>query len=471
MCAALGVGAAAPAPTPTFTRDVAPILYKNCAGCHRPGEIAPMSLLTYEQVRPWAKSIAARVSTGTMPPWHSVDARGTFSNDRRLSDADRDTLIRWAGEGAPQGDPKAMPPMPKFSEGWEIGTPDVVLSMATPFDVPATGTIGYQFFTVPTNFTEDKWIQAIEVRPGVRSVVHHILVFAQEPGAARQQPAFTQTVPSRSGLQGVAGGRANGAAANGEIARRLQALADDPAAREQVARLLQGVADARANGAADGQRAGLLQGLGTGPQTLIATTAPGTNAMMFEAGQAIRIRAGATLAFQIHYTANGKTASDQSSVGVIFAKEPPKTEIKIASFTNPTLLLPAGSENTEVPSAIQFTEDSHITALFPHTHLRGKSWEYRMVYPDGRSEVVLSVPKYDFNWQTYYEFARPLAAPKGSRLEATARYDNSASNKWNPDPTKDVRWGQQTWDEMQYTGINYFVDKPASAQPARANDK
>ena len=408
---------------------------------------------------------------GTMPPWHSVDAKGTFSNDRRLSDEDRDTLIRWAGEGAPQGDPKAMPPMPKFSEGWEIGTPDVVLSMAKPFDVPATGTIGYQFFTVPTNFTEDKWIQAIEVRPGVRSVVHHILVFSQEPGAARQQPAFTQRIPSRSGLQGVAGGRANGAAANGEIARRLQELADDPAARQQLARLLQSVADARANGAADGQRAGLLQGLTAGPQTLIATTAPGTNAMMFEAGQAIRIRAGATLAFQIHYTANGKAASDQSSVGVIFAKEPPKTEIKIASFTNPTLLLPAGSDNTEVPSAIQFTEDSpHHRVVPAHPPPRQE-----LGIQDGLSGRALgsglSVPNNDFNWQTYYEFARPLAAPKGSRLEATARYDNSASNKWNPDPTKDVRWGQQTWDEMQYTGINYFVDTPASAQPARASDK
>lgn len=394
----------AAAATPTFSKDVAPILYKNCASCHRPGDIAPMPLLTYDQVRPWAKSIREKVALGQMPPWHAEAARGTFSNDRRLSDQDKDTLTRWATNGAPAGDAKDLPPLPKFTEGWEIGAPDAVFSIPAAYDVPATGTINYQYFTVPTNFAGEKWVQAIEVRPGARSVVHHVLVFCREPGAPGRPPTFVPVVPA------------------------------PPSGQNQQ-----------------------QQSFGRG--TLIATTAPGTNAMTFQPGAAMRIGAGAVLTFQIHYTANGKATSDRTSVGMIFAKEAPKLEIRNSAFVNLTLRLPAGASDQAVESAIEFKEDSHIWALFPHTHLRGKSWEYRLVHPDGRSEVVLSVPKYDFNWQTYYVFAQPLAVPKGSRLEATAHYDNSAANLWNPDPKVEVRWGEQTWQEMQYSGITYSVDE------------
>jgi len=406
LCAAI-LAVNATAATPTFSKDVAPILYKNCASCHRAGDIAPMPLLTYEQVRPWAKSIREKVALGQMPPWHAEAPRGTFSNDRRLTDVEKDTLARWAGNGAPQGDPKDLPAPPNFTEGWEIGTPDAVISMPAAYDVAASGTINYQYFTVPTNFTSDKWVQAIEVRPGTRSVVHHVLVFCREQGAPPPRPAF---VPANPG-------------------------APAPSAQQS-------------------QQASFGRG------TLIATTAPGTNAMTFQPGTAIRIGAGAVLTFQIHYTANGKAATDRTSVGLIFAKEPPKLEIRNSAFVNIALRLPAGVSDQAVDSAILFNEDSHIWALFPHTHLRGKSWEYRLVQPDGRSEVVLSVPKYDFNWQTYYVFAHPLAVTKGSRLEATAHYDNSAANPSNPDPKVDVRWGEQTWQEMQYSGITYSVDEP-----------
>lgn len=399
-CAALYAGE----PVPTFTKDVAPVLYKNCVSCHRAGEIAPMPLLTYDETRPWAKSIREKVSTGDMPPWHADAPHGAFSNDRRLSDKDRETLIRWASNGAPKGDPKDLPPAPKFSDGWEIGNPDVVVAMNKPYDVPASGTIAYQYFTMETNFTEDKWVQAIEVRPGARKVVHHILVFCREPGKpSPREAAFKAVVPKLS------------------------------------------------NGGAD---------LSAGRGALIATTAPGTNAMIFDPGSALFVKAGSTLTFQIHYTANGTAATDLSSVGMIFAKQPPQIEIRNSAFINPVFTLPAGDGNKEVDSAIEFTQDVHIWALFPHTHLRGKSWEYRMIYPDGKSEVVLSVPKYDFNWQTYYVFSKPLIVPKGSRLEATAHYDNSVNNKFNPDPTKDVRWGEQTWQEMQYSGITYSIDNP-----------
>jgi hypothetical protein len=403
--------------SPTFSKDVAPILYKNCASCHRPGDIAPMPLLTYEQVRPWAKSIREKVSLGQMPPWHATQPRGTFLNDRRLTDLDKETLSRWVKDGSPQGDAKDLPPVPTFTEGWEIGTPDTILSMAKSYDVPPSGTINYQYFTVPTNFTEDKWVQAIEVRPGTRSVVHHVLVFCREPGAPGRQNAFVQVTPPI----------------------KADALrAHDP------------------NDTQTGARPNSL--------TLVATTAPGTNAMTFQPGTAIRLKAGAVLVFQIHYTANGKASSDTTRVGMVFAKEPPRQEIRNSAFVNPSFILPAGDPNKEVDSAIQFTEDSHIWALFPHTHLRGKSWEYRLVYPDGRTETVLGVPKYDFNWQTYYLFATPLAVPKGARLEATAHYDNSAGNAWNPDPKVDVKWGEQTWQEMQYTGITYTVDDAHSPE-------
>ena len=397
------------AAAPVFSKDIAPILYQHCASCHRAGQIAPMSLLSYEEVRPWAAAIREKVATGAMPPWHSTAPRGQFSNDRRLSDAEKESIMRWAAAGAPKGDVKDLPPVPAFTENWEIGKPDLVITMPEPYVVPTSGVIAYQNFTVPTNFAEDKWIQAIEVRPGERSVVHHILVFMV---GTRQNQAYTQIVPQQPPRPQTA--------PSGQSTRK--------------------------------------------PESLIATTAPGTNAMVFPPGTAMRIPAGASIRFQIHYTSNGKETSDRSSVGMIFAKQPEK-EMHTSAFFNPRLVLPAGAADTTVPSAIQFEKDVHLTALFPHTHLRGKSWEYKIVYPDGRAETVLPVPHYDFNWQTYYIFATPLTVPKGSKLEAVAHYDNSVNNKSNPDPTKEVHWGEQTWDEMQYTGINYTVDDESPKQP------
>jgi hypothetical protein len=399
-------GAMMGAAVPTFSKDVAPILYKNCATCHRTGEIAPMPLLTYQQTRPWAKSIRDNVSKGVMPPWHAAEPPGVFLNDRRLSPEEKSTLLAWIDGGAPEGNPKDLPPVPKFVEGWQIGKPDAVVTMPKPFDVPAEGTVAYQYFTIPTNFTEDKWVQAMEIRPGVRSVVHHIIVYMKEPAGSPFVAGFNQVLPRMPQMN----------------------------------------------------RPG-----GPGPGVMLAATAPGAPPMVFQPGSAVRIPAGSSLVFQVHYTANGKGAMDQSSIGLIFAKEAPEREIHTAAFMNPMLKIPAGDPDQAIDSAIEFPEDAHITALVPHTHLRGKSWEYRLIYPDGRSEVVLQVPHYDFNWQTWYTFAKPLAVPKGSRLEATAHYDNSVNNPANPDPKVNVRWGDQTWEEMQYTGITYYIDHPAAA--------
>src|SRR6188768_1439772 len=402
---------------PTFSRDVAPILYRNCVTCHRPGEMAPMSLLIYEQARPYARSIRERIELGIMPPWHADAAAGTFLNERRLSAQEKETISRWVANGAPQGDPKDMPAVPVFAEGWTIGKPDAVVAMAEPYKVPASGTIEYQYFAVPTNFTQDKWVQSIEIRPGTRSVVHHVLVFASEPGAAARPQPFVQ----------------RNAGPVGPIAQQV-----GPAVVAAVRNRLQNASSVR------------------GP--LIATTAPGTNAVVFQPGEAMRVKAGSVLTLQVHYTAIGKAETDRTSIGFVFAKETPKQEVRNASFINVQLAIPPGANNHRVDSQIEFTEDAHIVALFPHTHLRGKSWEYRLTYPDGREEVVLSVPRYDFNWQTYYEYAKPIAVPKGARLLAIAHYDNSANNKANPNPGVEVRWGDQTWEEMQYSGITYTVD-------------
>ena len=399
------------AQTPTFTKDVAPILNRNCVVCHRAGDIAPMSLLSYEEARPWAKSIKAQVAAGKMPPWHATEPHGTFSNDRRLTAEEKQTLVAWVDGGSPKGDVKDLPPAPTFAEGWEMGKPDIVLSMAKPYPVPASGTIRYQYVQIPTGFTEDKWVQALEVRPGVRRVVHHILVFAKEPAGAQARPPFTQVVPKIPAFGTEEGGR--------------------------------------------------------GPGVLIATTAPGTNSMTFPEGTALRIKAGSVLTFQIHYTASGKAAEDTSSVGFIFAKQAPEQEMRTSAFMNPMFTLPAGDPNKEVDCVVEFTQDTRLYAIFPHTHVRGKDWSYQVVYPDGRKQQVLSVPHYDFNWQTYYTFTTPLALPKGARLEAVAHYDNSENNPSNPDPKANVHWGEQTWQEMQYTGITFTVDEKAVASAAR----
>lgn len=418
-----GPRAQAPVPqTPTFSRDVAPILYKNCVGCHRPGEMAPMSLLTFEQARPYALAISRRVENGSMPPWHAEAAPGMFLNDRRLSATERDTIIRWATTGAPQGDVKDLPPQPTFPQGWSVGTPDAVVTMQAEYEVPASGEIAYQYFQIPTNFTEDKWVQGIEIRPGARSVVHHILVHAREPGGSPRRPPFRQ-------LPGA-----------------------NPA-------------PPRAPQPPEGRPRGVAGSPGSNRGALIATTAPGTNAMMFPPGTALLLRAGSILTLQVHYTADGTVQKDRSSVGFVFAKESPRQEIRSGEFINAQFVLPPGASNERVEASIEFTADSHIWALFPHTHLRGKSWEYTLMYPDGRSEVLLSVPKYDFNWQTYYQYTKPIAVPAGSKLVAVAHYDNSAANRANPDPKVEVRWGEQTWEEMQYTGITYTIDNP---QPTTA---
>jgi mono/diheme cytochrome c family protein len=391
---------------PTFTRDVAPILYRNCANCHRPGEIAPMSLLTFEDARAYLREIGDEVSTGHMPPWHADAPAGTFENERRLTDQDRQAILDWIQQGAPRGDPKDQPPHPAYVEGWSIGRPDVVFQMPEEFSVPAEGKVDYAYASIPTGFTETRYVQAIEVRPGNRAVVHHVLVSYNAPGGSPQGPVLN---------------------VNHDWQMLPKPEMDD--LRPQKHTMTR--------------------------SRLIATYAPGTSAQTFRPGTALRLEAGGMLELQLHYTATGRATSDRTRVGLIFSRDPSPREVRAGSFFNSTFVLPAGASDIAVPADVEFAQDATVWGLLPHTHLRGKRWEYRLQLPDGTSTVILSVPRYDFHWQTYYMFNAPLQVPRGATIHSTAWYDNSAANRSNPDPRADVTWGDQTWDEMQYTGILY----------------
>jgi len=419
---------------PTFSKDVAPIIYKNCASCHRPGGQGPFTLLDYDTAKTKLDEMYDAVKGGVMPPWHADGPHGVFRNDRRLSDTEKETILRWIATGAKPGEMKDLPPKPEFPTSWSIGTPDAVVSMPEDFTIPASGTVEYQYFVMPTNFTEDKWVQAIEIMPGAREVVHHVLVYARTP-APTPTPGAAAPAPRPAGT---------------------------PAPQPLFLRV------AEQSNTNDSPRLDSLHPPPRNMGVLIGTSVPSTNVMEFPKGTALRLRAGTVLTFQMHYTAKGPEMHDRTKVGFKFAKEMPDEEIFASHFFNGALNLPAGAKDVAVPAEIGVTQPVRIWGLLPHTHLRGTRWQYKLEKPDGTSEVILDVPRYDFNWQTYYLFEKPLEIPAGAKIKSMAWYDNSPTNKSNPDPTKDVKWGDQTWEEMQYTGFLYSVPsrrlKPANGQ-------
>ena len=418
------MGAQAPSAGPTFSKDVAPILYKNCANCHRAGEIGPMALITYNDTRPWAKSIATRVTNGTMPPWHADPAHGEFLNDRRLSAADRDTIVKWANGGAPEGNKADLPAPPTFADGWQMGQPDVVFAMQEDYPIPADGTIDYKWFEVPTNLTEDKWVQEIEIRPGARTNVHHVIAYMRTPAPA--QPA-------------AAPAAAAGAAPAPRPTPPFSMAADmgrPPTAPKEDRAPVQNDRPPTAR-----------------PGAWLGGFAPGQAVRVYQPGTALKIPAGSVLLLQMHYTANGKAAADRTRIGIKYASAPPKTEVRVVALANQNFVLKAGAPDTRVDAEVTLNQDITLWSVLPHTHVRGKKWQVTAIYPDGRSEIILDVPKYDFNWQTDYVFKQPLSLPKGTKLHTAAWYDNSAAYKPNPDPKKDVYWGDQTWEEMQFTAF------------------
>jgi len=384
-----------------------------------------MSLLSFKDVRPWASAIKEKVSTRVMPPWHADRAYGAFRNNPSLSQAEIDTIVAWVNAGAPEGNPKDTPALPKFAEGWQIGKPDQVFEMASDFEIPARGTIDYQYFEVPTNFTEDRWMQAGEVRAGDRSHVHHIIVYVREPQARPRQNVMS--------------------------IRPIFAAGERPSLPSPTSTTAGERASAPVAGVAAATRS---------TDNMLVNWAVGEDAPVYKPGMAKRIPAGSTLIFQVHYTTNGTAGRDRSRIGLIFSKEPPAQEIRTAAIANPMFAIPGGAANHQVEAEATFSDDVKLWTMHPHMHLRGKDMTYTATYPDGREEIVLRVPKFDFGWQTDYWLAQPITLPKGSKLHVTAHFDNSPANKANPDPAATVRWGDQTWEEMMIGFFTYTVEKP-----------
>ncbi len=371
---------------PTFYRDVLPILQNHCQECHRAGEMAPMSLAAYAETRPWARAIAEQVGAGKMPPWFADPCCGKFANDRSLSTAERETLLQWANGGAPAGDSHDAPPPREWTSGWNLPSPDLILKMPKAYAVPAAGAVEYQYFAVPTNFTEDRWVTGVEVKPGYRKGVHHIVVYIREPGQTWQQ------APTTSDILGL--------------------------------------------------------------------YTPGASADVLPPGMARLVKAGSELVFEIHYTPNGKRALDQSQVAMTFYKGAglPDKRVLTLEMDNVTFRIPPGDRDYSVSVWGTLPNDALLLSMLPHMHLRGKSFEYDLIHADGRPEVLLRVPKYDFYWQLSYKLAQPLPLKQGTRLDWIGHFDNSKRNPRNPDPTKEVGYGHQSWDEMLVGFFDVAVD-------------
>jgi peroxiredoxin len=383
----------------TYSKHIARVFNDNCVYCHREGQIAPFSLTSYDESVGWAEMIREVVNDRRMPPWHADPKVGHFSNDARLGDDELALINQWVENGAPEGDPKDLPPAPQFAEGWQIPKPDAVIYMADkPYEVPATGTVEYQRFVVDPGFTEDKWVQAMQCVPGNPAVVHHIIIYLVPPGVT----------PS-----GQAG--------------RLRS-------------------------------------------NWLGAFAPGHRPEVLEEGLGRYIQAGSKLLFEMHYTPNGTAQSDLSYVGFKWAD--PKTvkkEVAVQNAGNFTFKIPPGDPNYEVESEFVFRQKSILLSVSPHMHVRGKDFRYDLIYPDGKQETLLWVPRYDFGWQTTYQLAEPREVPRGSKLYCVAHFDNSADNYANPDPTKEVSWGEQTWEEMMFGWFEMALADQDLTQPATAN--
>ena len=402
---------AAPDPSKvTFNKDVLPILEKNCQSCHRPGEVAPMSLLSYSDARPWAKSIKAAVVARKMPPWMADQNVGHFKNDRTLSAEDIATLTAWVDNGAPEGDAKDKPAALTFQDGWNI-KPDIIVEMPKAFQIPATGTINYKYVLVKTNFPQDMWITSAEMRPGNPKVLHHGKVWVRPPGSHWLENAE-----------------------NGEAY-------ENEAQREIIGR----------NGAEDGN-------------DILGKFNPGLGAQSFDIdGSAKFVPKGSDLVFELHYTTNGQPTQDASKIGLVLAKNPPQTRYYFnAGPTAMNLAIPAGDGNAEVVSELTLAQEAKLVYAQPHMHLRGKDFELRLVFPTGETQTVLKA-KWDFEWQMGYEMAKPIDMPKGTRMIGISHFDNSANNRFNPDPAKEIIWGPQNWDEMSNCFIGVII--PTETKP------
>jgi len=401
VCVTLGgmgiaADAAAGSAPATFYKDALPILEKNCQNCHRAGQIGPMSLLTYEEARPWAKAIKSEVANRKMPPWFADPKFGHFSNDRSLTQIEVETLVKWVNDGALAGDPKDGPAPVAWPEaGWRI-KPDVVVKGAE-YHVPTSGIMPWLYVTVPTGFKEDTWVTSIEMRPGINpALTHHYCVFFTPHRDDVKYGVYTEQVQG----EGTSGGPFEGCYEKGQ---------------EEF--------DFRP------QHAGRL------------------------------VRAGSDMVFQMHYAPNGKANIDQPQIGFTVTKERPARQY---AFLNVGAgfginIAPNQADYKAPAQEGELTVDAEIVWLQAHAHYRAKEMTFNVEYPDGRSETALHV-NWNPYWQSLYYPAKPLVAPKGTRLEIEGTYDNSANNVFNPDPSKPVKFGQQAADEMLFPTFGFIVD-------------
>ncbi|HEY6944784.1 MAG TPA: hypothetical protein VI431_06565 [Candidatus Acidoferrum sp.] len=404
---------------PTFYREVLPILQQHCQSCHRSGSIAPMAFESYEQTKPYAGAIRRAVEQKSMPPWFADPAVGKFANDPSLSTAETTTLVAWAEANAPAGEKRDAPPPRHWAESWSIPKPDLVLAMPQAVTLPASGDVEYTYEIVPTHFAEDRWVQMAEDLPLLRSNVHHAVVYIRPPDSnwLRHAPVGVPFTASTLG---------------------------DP----------------------DDRRA-----LWTDSDILLVY-APGSSPDEWPPDMAKFIPAGSDLVFQMHYTTNGRAASDRTSIGLIFSKHGPAQRVLTLQLTNDHFVIPPGDANFRVEARGTLPNDATLLSFMPHMHLRGKRFEYNIIHrnkdaagkPAYEIEPLLRV-NYHFHWQMSYRLAQPRFLKAGMELQAVAWYDNSQKNPHNPDPRAAVRWGEQTYDEMM---VGFFdVAVPASMDKKR----
>jgi len=366
----------------TYSKHISRLIQAKCQECHRPEGIAPFSLMTYRQVKGWSRMIKEVVNERRMPPWGADPNVGHFKNDPSLTKEELAMVNYWVDNGTPRGKPEDMPEPLEFYDEWTIGKPDMVIEMPEEATIKPTGVVPYQYFVTKTDFDEDKYFSALEVLPGNRKVVHHIIIFVRDPDAAQDQ--------------------------------RVGFLSD-----------------------------------------MLDVYAPGSPPSVLEGGKARVIPKGAELVWQVHYTPTGKLEKDRSKFGLVFADGPVNEVIRTTTAVNPDFKIPAHHPNYEVEAELTLPKAATVYSFTPHMHYRGKAMDFIFEYPDGTEKLACSIPQYDFNWQLDYQLAEPLEVPAGTTLRVVGTFDNSADNPYNPDPTKPVTWGEQTWEEMLLGGIFY----------------
>ena len=460
----------------TFNKDVMPVLQKNCQACHRDGGVAPMAFTSYETTRPYARAIKAAVLNRKMPPWFADPHVGDFRNAPKLTQADINTLAAWADSGAAEGNAADKPAAPQWNDGWRI-QPDVVVSMPFVQRVVARGPGEVKQYTIPSPFKEDTWVSAIEIRPGDASVVHHVILQVAEPNVGlRVVRAGTPSVtvcgncPEETTVEKRVVGLQERAAAVAQTAAVAQAAAAKAQEAFFVAANAVQVPGQRGGGGGGTYSDVLvrLQERETGRghfTTMEAVYAPGTQPLDFQYSNSAKlIPGGKPLRIEVHYTPNGKETEDQTKVAFTLAKTPAQKRFVMMApehLVDDRIPIPAGATHYETKGELTFTQDAELVWFMPHMHLRGKDMTFRLIYPDGREEDVLSA-RFNFNWQLGYEVNKPIKVPKDTKMIVTAHHDNSANNPMNPAPNAPAAWGEMTSQEMMLPWFGVLVDRNAT---------